>query len=175
MSGCAINVDATVNLVAQLATNFLNSCQSFTTNPVDQAACASAAAAVKAVAAEIVAAHDAWVSNPTATFLAKFKDAIAAGVAQFPAILAAMHVTNAGTLNIFTLAINLVLSTVQILAAAYGIASPAVTAHLKMAARGVKISSRNPFSNPTNNIQKLWNSGVCGGFTGASLSTCEVH
>jgi hypothetical protein len=168
MSGCAINVDATVSLVAQLATNFLNSCAAITANPV----CVAAGMAVKPIAAEIVAAHDAYVLNPTASTLQRFTAAIQAGIAAFPAILASVNVPDAGNIS---LALNLILTTVQILATFFGIASPAVT--MRLAATmppGVTIKY-GWFHHPENEVRSAWNSKVCGGMKTGALRLCEAH
>lgn len=168
MSGCAINVDATVALVAQLATNFLNSCAALTANPI----CVTAGMAVKPIAAEIQAAHDAWVLNPTASTLQRFTAAIQSAIAAFPAILASVNVPDAGNIS---LALNLILSTVQILATFFGIASPAVTMRLAATMPPGVVIKYGWLHHPENEVRSAWNSKVCGGMKTGALRLCEAH
>jgi hypothetical protein len=161
--GC--NVDSTVTLVGQLATNLLNSCAAFGVNPVDQAACAGAATAIQAITQEIIVTHDAYTASKTSGTLAALKAAIAAGITKIPDILAAIHISNSGTISIITLAINLIVSTVQIIASAFGVASPVVSARLHAALPGIKSEK---------DIRTKWNVSVCGGLAGPALARCVV-
>jgi hypothetical protein len=171
MSGCAINEETTVALITQLATNFANSCAALTANPI----CVAAAAAIKPITAEIQAAHNAWILNPTASTLARLTAAVQAAIQAFPAILASVNVPDAGNLS---LALNLILSTVQILATFFGIASTAVTVALTMrigaAAPGVVIKY-GWFHHPENEVRSAWNGRVCGVMKAGALKLCEVN
>ena len=171
MSGCAINEAATVALITQLAQNLANSCVAITANPI----CVAAAAAIAPITAEIQAAHNAWVANPTASTLARLTAAVQAAIQAFPAILASVNVPDAGNLS---LALNLILSTVQILATFFGIASTAVTVALTMRigaiAPGVVIKY-GWFHHPENEVRSAWNGRVCGGMKAGALKLCEVN
>ena len=80
MSGCAINEAATVALITQLAQNLANSCVAITANPI----CVAAAAAIAPITAEIQAAHNAWVANPTASTLARLHGGGTGGYSSVP-------------------------------------------------------------------------------------------
>ena len=164
MSAC--NVDATVTLVGQLAVNLLNSCAALSIGAADQAACSTASAAIQVLTSEIVVTHDAYVANKTAGTLAALKSAIAAAIVKVPQILAALHISNSNTLNIVTVAINLIVSTIQIIAAAFGVVSTTPTATLR---------ASNPNVKSNKDIKNLWNQQVCGSLTGSALAGCVVN
>jgi CDP-diglyceride synthetase len=167
--GCAINVGSAVTLVGQLAVNFLNSYAGFTTNPAEQLALGTFAAGVQVVTGDVTTFYNAYEANKTTGTLAALTTAIQAALANLPAQFAALKITNPTV----SLAVGLIISTMQIIASFFGVAAPALTASLKVSMAGA-IGGKPLDKVSRGDIIKSWNAQVCSALTGPSAQAACI-
>ena len=181
LTGC--NPTAEVNLVASLAVNLLNSCAGFGLNPVDSAACAVGAGAVQAADSAFITCYNAYegVKGASGTTLQAFEACAQSELTNIGKTLAAFKISNSTVQGYIVTAINLIISTIEIILSFFGIATPAQISHASVAFPGTgsihkemsSIGKWNTARKAKDAIRTKWNSQICIHVTAPAVCTVK--
>lgn len=167
-TGC--NPTAAVNLVVSLATNLLASCAGFGLNPVDAAACSVAAGAVNAAGTAFDTCYNAYEASKTSggTTLQAFEACAQSELTNISATLAAFKISNSTVQGYIVTAIDLIISTVEIVLSYFGISTAKQMAHANATVGVSKVHSWNDARKAKDTIKVKWNTQVCAHVTNAA-------
>jgi hypothetical protein len=182
----ACNPTTAVNAIGAVANTFLSNCGTFTSTPQDLAACTAINLAVQASVSEFDAAYNAYIAakGNTASNLAALEAAITAALKNLPAALTQFRIVDPNSQNKILGMIELIVSAFELIAGFFGVAVPAALSarmngvdHPLRVQLGVTVrkGSRRDLNSGIKELKSAWNSGICGGLSGAQLKGCLVN